>query len=264
MRPHFPIGQGSGLRSQKFSCPSRAAPTSRTYRIPWIGYDVKHRIKQRVSTPKPKQHRIYRGSPSHANATGDRIDPLKFAGEAANFIALNRGLPELAKFTVSKKTVLQIVKVLGNDLSYVQKLQADIRAATFGVMHKELARERKILRKSHLQVLHHPPSTPASLKERMTREPLESAVDRFQILSKTQKEIALALRETQTIRATFCKGGVVVRRARAKLMVLLQDASVSRRKAGVITTAIMKAWNSSIAPKNAETARISSLRQRQK
>ena len=226
---------------------------------------MKSRTKQRVRTPKPKQHRTYRDSPSQAKVTRTDIDPLKFAGEAANYIALNRVVPVLAKFTLPKQTVLQIVKVLGNDLSYVPKLQADIRAATLGMMHKELAREKKASRKKHLHTLHHsPPPPPASLKELMTHKPLVESGDRFQRLLKILLESENDLRAAKTARAALSKGGVVVRTARAKLMALLQDTSVSRRNAGVITTAVMKAWNSSIAPKNAETARISSLRQRQK
>jgi hypothetical protein len=131
-------------------------------------------------------------------------------------------------------------------------------------VQKRIAQYKNALRKQYSGALYQSPSPPASLREQMTRESLESVVDRFRTLSKMQEKIGLDLREAKKTRTFFRKRGDTVRKAQAKLMRLLQRSTGSRRKAGKFTVAIMKAWNPTIAPANKETARVSSLRKRQK
>jgi len=217
--------------------------------------------KQKASIANSKHKQTRRGSGSRVDATEDRGDLPEKIGLVSDYLAAWRVWCQIHPWQLPEKTKTQILSVLLKDPFYVSKLKVETTPIMLAAAQKETAQIKKAVRQQFITALHHPPSPPASLKEHMTRESLESVVYRYQTSSRTHENIISNLREARKSRTLFRKGGAIVRRIRSQLMVLLTKATSSQRKAAKFTEAILEAWHPAIAPASAKSVRISSIQQ---
>ena len=134
--------------------------------------------KQKASIANSKHKQTRRGSGSRVDATEDRGDLPEKIGLVSDYLAAWRVWCQIHTWQLPAKTKTQILSVLLKDPFYVSKLKVETTAIMLAAAQKETAQIKKAIRQQFITVLHHPPSPPASLKEHMTRESLDSVVYR--------------------------------------------------------------------------------------